>query len=251
MSLHLRHLQVIFLIFALTLLSCVKKSGKTEIASSDSTSSIDTTPYQSKFFEPDEHPFTYNPTILRLHNNWLYVDSLRPYFRYRDVERLDFLCEKLTTTREADSLCTVVFSDKKIKLKYKLNPFHLAEYQFLVGNLKKLSNQPDILIFLNYIEDWGKELFLVSVDENHEIIDMQTFCSYCGDGGDFSTIELKHQDIFNYFSIKKVGYRRFSTPIDTITYDKIIGKFTINNNRFEYRTLKVDSNIVELIPRKE
>ena len=251
MSLHLQHLQIIFLISVLNFLSCAKKNNTKEIALNDITTSVDTTSHNNRIVEKNEHPFTYNPTILRLHNNWLYVDSLRPYFRYRDVERLDFLCEKLTTTREADSLCTVVFSDKKIKLKYKLNPFHLAEYQFLVGNLKKLSNQPDILIFLNYIEDWGKELFLVSVDENHEIIDMQTFCSYCGDGGDFSTIELKHQDIFNYFSIKKVGYRRFSTPIDTITYDKIIGKFTINNNRFEYRTLKVDSNIVELIPRKE
>ncbi|AEE52141.1 hypothetical protein [Haliscomenobacter hydrossis] len=250
MSLHLRHLQVFFLIFALTFLSCDKKTGTKEIASSDSTSSIDTTPSQSKFFEPDEHPYTYNPTILRLENNWLYVDSLRPYFRYRDVERLDFLCKKLTIDRD-DSLCTIFFLDKKIKLKYKLDPFHLAEHQFLVGNLKKLQGQPDILIFLNYIEGWGKELFLVSVDENHEIIDMQTFCYYCGDGGDFSTMELKHQDIFNYFSIKKVGFQKFSTPIDTITYDKTIGKLTINNNRFEYRTLKIDSNIMELIPRRE
>jgi hypothetical protein len=204
--------------------------------------SITSPTYQT---EVDETPFTANPHIIRLTDNLLYIDSLKPYFKYPDVERLDMLCKRVKKYY-SDSLCTVVFSNNKIQLKDKSTPFHLGEYQFIMGNLKKMPGQPDVLIFLDYIEAWGKSLVLVSVDENHKIIDIESYCSTHGDGGDFVFVEIKHQDFFNYFFIKKHGYRALTTPIDTITYTKTVGKITLNNGRFEKSILKIDSNIVEL-----
>lgn len=193
----------------------------------------------------DETPFTANPHIIRLTNNLLYIDSLKPYFKYPDVERLDLLCKRVKKYY-LDSLCTVIFSNNKIQLKDKSTPFHLGEYQFIMGNLKKMPGQPDVLIFLDYIEAWGKSLVLVSVDENHKIIDMESYCSTHGDGGAFYFTEIKYHDFFNYFFIEKAGYQSFTSPIDTITYSKTLGKITLTNGRFEKSILKIDSNIVEL-----
>lgn len=193
----------------------------------------------------DETPFTANPHIIRLTNNLLYIDSLKPYFKYPDVERLDLLCKRVENYH-LDSLCTVKFSNTKVQLKDKSTPFHLGEYQFIMGNLKKMPGQPEVLIFLDYIEAWGTSLLLVSVDENHKIIDMESYCSTYGDGGAFYFTEIKYHDFFNYFFIKKAGNQSFTSPIDTTTYTKTLGKITLNNGRFEKSILKVDSNIVEL-----
>jgi hypothetical protein len=201
--------------------------------------SITSPTYQT---DVDETPFTANPHIIRLTNNLLYIDSLKPYFKYPDVERLDLLCKRVKKYY-LDSLCTVMFSNNKIQLKDKSTPFHLGEYQFIMGNLKKMPGQPDVLIFLDYIEAWGKSLVLVSVDENH---DMESYCSTHGDGGAFYFTEIKYHDFFNYFFIEKAGYQSFTRPIDTITYSKTLGKITLTNGRFEKSILKVDSNIVEL-----
>lgn len=193
----------------------------------------------------DETPFTANPHIIRLTNNLLYIDSLKPYFKYPDVERLDLLCKRVEKF-DLDSLCTVVFSEKRIQLKDKSTPFHLNDIQFLMGNLKRTPEQPDVLIFIDFTDDWGPAMVLASIDENHKIIDMESYCSTHGDGGAFYFTEIKYHDFFNYFFIKKAGDQSFTSPIDTITYSKTLGKITLTNGRFEKSILKIDSNIVEL-----
>lgn len=204
--------------------------------------SITSPAYQT---DVDETPFTANPHIIRLTNNLLYIDSLKPYFKYPDVERLDLLCKRVEKYY-LDSLCTVRFSNDKIHLKDKSTPYYLGDYQFIMGNLKKMPGQPDVLIFLDYTEAAGMCVMLASVDENHKIIDMEPYCSKYGDGGDFHYTEIKYQDFFSYFFIDEMGYQSYTSPIDTITSTKTIGKITLSNGRFERSILKVDSNIVEL-----
>jgi hypothetical protein len=191
-----------------------------------------------------DHPFTNNPTILHLYSNKIPIDSLKQYFRYRNIERLDTICPKLFDWYQ-DSLNCIKFFNNEIITK-KSDTIRLNHFQFLVGNIKAPNISSEILLFIDYIEDWGPSFFLVSIDENDSVIDIKYFCYFGGDGGDFVSTELKSIDIYSYQTIKKTGFQTYTEPIDTIKYTNANGLFKIQpDGVFEYLKTKPDSSIVE------
>jgi len=244
------HRCFLLIILILLIMGCFAKKSSAPNEPSENIIEVDTISFLKEYEQKkDLHPFTSNPKIIRLKDSLMFVDSLKPYFRYKDVERLDVLCYQLTEEHD-DSLCTVIFPIKKLRSKFRKDLFVLGEYQFLVGNLKKTSGEPDILIFLNYIEDWGNELFLVSVNKEHKILDIQIFCGHCGDGGVHIIDKLEFQDLLNYTTEQKAGNMKYGTTVDTFIYNRTRGSLSINHGFFGVLKQPVDSNIVEYIKRK-
>jgi len=194
----------------------------------------------------NEHPFTKSPIFIYFPDNKIYIDSIKPYFRYQNIENLETLCTKIQNDY-IDSLPTAVFSNKLFIRTSKPGTIQLSEYQFLIGNLKTTESMPDILVLMDYTEAWGRELFLLSLNEDHTIKDIDFFCSKQGDGGDYYITIIKRKNNFNYKFITEHGYQTFTEPFDTNTFNKKIGNFKINNSgTFERQIIKIDSNIVQI-----
>lgn len=247
-------MRTLYILFFALLISCEYKSNKNESDNNDTISNTKTSEYSNtverKRLLEDEHPFTKNPVVIKLASK-IYVDSLKPYFMFKDIKKLDKICEMLTN-EESDSLCTVIFPSRDFKVKFKKDTVHLSHYQFLIGNLKTSENQVNILVFMNYVEDWGRELFIASISKENEILDIEFLCSNQGDGGDFYDTEIKDKGNFNYTLITKHGYHPFSEPIDTFTYTKTVRRVNINNDgSFKNQLVSIDSNIVELVRVKK
>lgn len=199
--------------------------------------------YVKRESEASEHDFTSNSVILYFRENKIIVDSILPYGKYKDVERLDQL-SNLLDNWEDKGLCTVAFEDKRVTTNYSTDTFYLSDNQFFVGNLKKKEGFPDILILLNYMESWGQELYLISVDKQHNIIDMMPFCANGGDAGDFATTTLKYKDALHYQYTTTIGYQSYTEPIDTLRQAITTGILQIQaDGRFKQEVIRKDSTL--------
>lgn len=236
-------------ILILFLLGCGQTTQEKIIAKPDAVS-VDRILSQDKKADhvsndPDDHPFTNNPVLVRLKNNKIQIDSLSPYFKYKDIENLDQIC---TIMNETNDLPTVIFSTKAIKTKHNVDTVFLADCQFLVGNLKTTHGVPNIILFMNYTEGWGEELFIVSVDTNYEILDIEFLCASGGDGGDFNDTGIKKISNLKYNYTTKSGYQTFTEPTDTIIYDKTTGQININyDGTFTKNIIRTDKGLIEVI----
>jgi hypothetical protein len=191
---------------------------------------------------PVPEPYTKNPIYLV--DNKLYIDSLIPFFKYKNEERLDLLCDKLGN-RSIDSLKEIVFSSKKIKLRSKADAILLGDYQFLIGNIK-INHENNVIAIMDYYEDWGCEIKLFTIDKNHNIIDVQPIAGRGGDGGDFSISTLKSLKGNAYFYTSKVGHHTMTEPVDSSIYTMTMRLIMMNKNgTFKDTLLQTDSNIVE------
>ena len=246
-----------YILFILFLLSCgqirqekrlveTNKPTVDTIEKSDSVVKQDETSYISK--DMDDHPYTENPIKVYLKNNKIYYDSISPYFVYNDIENLDELCSRLN---ELDSLPTVVFPSKAISIQNSTDTLFLSDFQFLVGNLKMPQESPKIIAFVDYLEDFGRSLLMVSIDEGPNVIDAEVLCSSMGDGGDFYRTEIEKVNDLQYNFITNNGYQTFTDPIDTIKYHKISGEIKINSDgTFTKQIIETDSNLIELIEKR-
>jgi hypothetical protein len=193
----------------------------------------------------NEHPFTYNPSIIYFKSNIISFDSLKSYFRYKDVKRLDHLVEELSDWHN-DSLYTIRFQNQIIVKDS--DTLFLMEYQFLVGNLK-INEKLKILIIIDLKEAKGHSYLLMSINEDNSIIDFADFYSNYGDGGGFINTKLFFRNINRYEIEVKDGYQTYSRPFDTITYDLRKDELVINNDgKFLFRNILEKYNLMEIKP---
>jgi hypothetical protein len=189
-------------------------------------------------------PYTDNPIYLK--GNKLYFDSLVPFFKYKDIERLDKLCATFDTTSFAD-LKELVFSSREISTSTMKDTVYLADYQFLIGNLKTKPGKPKVFIVIGYHEDWGDYIYLISTDRKSNIMDAICFCGGGGDGGDYDRNRITYKNRLTYYCEGERGYQTYSEPYDTLTYTITKSITTLNDDGiFNDSILKIDSNVVKV-----
>jgi hypothetical protein len=183
--------------------------------------------------------------VYRLKDHKIYIDSLRPFFKYIDVERIDLLWKKIKDSI-SKGLKEITFPDRHIISKVKKDTFHISDYFYIVGNLKKSPGQLDVIIFLDYYECWGIGLTLVSIDDNHEAFDYEPLEYWGGDGGYYSEIEIYYKDFYNYTLKKTNGiYKDAITPGEVMYKRNCYESFTINSNTsFTKKIIHCDSSII-------
>lgn len=235
----------IYLILILLFYSC---GSENIILEEKKHTTIDTLPHSDTVTKQVENhqvfqPYTKNPIYLT--DNKIFIDSLVPFFKYKNIERLDYLCKKLENW-PIDSLKEIVFSSKKINIPNKADTIYLTEYQFLIGSIKTESEN-SIIAIIDYHEAWGHEIKLLTINKNNQIIDLQSIQYSYGDGGDFYFSTLKYIDRNTYISILENGYYTMTSPIDSTIYTRTTTQIKIDKNAtFSAKILKVDSNIIEL-----
>ena len=191
-------------------------------------------------------PDSYTQNPIYLSNNKIHIDSLSPFYKYKNIERLDLLCEKLKNWN-TDSLKKIVFPGKKIKFKHKADTISLGDYQFLVGGAKIKNSGMDYIILLDYCVEWGHEVLLVSVDKNHCITDIQGLGLNYGDGGESYERKIYYKDFNTYTFTEREENWVSSETDDTLTYNTKNGVIVINSNgTFKKIISKKSGNVVEI-----
>ena len=180
-----------------------------------------------------------------IYNNKIYIDSIEPYFKFRDIERIDSLWLEIDNV-DMFSLKQVMFSPKYIISKFNKDTVPIIDYTFILGNLKNKPDQLDIILFLDMCQFWGKSLLIVSVDKNHDVFDVENLDRSGGDAGYFSKVEINYNDFFNYNIKVTDGCFPSEVPPNTTKYNKYCYKtFKINDNStFTENIIRHDSSII-------
>lgn len=237
---------ILFFAFLLFLVACYPKTKipdeDLKNAADSAISEISDTSNKNSYQEPDS--YTKNPIYLS--NNKIYVDSLSPFFKHKNLERMDLLSEKLENWY-ADSLKEIVFNAKKLKFKHRQDTVSLGDYQFIVGSAKLKNIGLDYIILLDYYVEWGYEVILASIDKNHDIIDIQGLGLSFGDGGESYKRKISYKDLNTYIFTEREENWVNSDIADTLTYNVTDGIIVINSNgTFKKNITKKSGDIIEI-----
>lgn len=188
------------------------------------------------------------PTVnyLELPSNKIYIDSLRPFFCFHDIVRLDSLWEKAKTLPPIN-MKQVVFQNGNIISAVRKDTISISDDIFLLGNLKKKENYLDILLFKYSNMYWGSGLLIVSIDKHNTIFDAAVLWSEGGDGGYYSKTNVSYINFKKYIFRQTDGCFPDVIAPNTIEYEKHSLKcFELNgNSTFKIYTISKDSIIIQ------
>jgi hypothetical protein len=187
--------------------------------------------------------------VLPLSVDKIDFEVLTPYFRYRDVENLEFVLSRLDSAYlYKEHLLKVDLGKDKIQTPNMAESAILFDEVFLLGSLKTSTDMPKVLIFLNYQESWCQSVLLASIGGDKKAIAFHNAFSSCGDAGDFVDPYVKKVDQYRYLSSHIWGENFLSNGThDTTQYNIKEGYFSIlKNGIFKEVVTRVDSNLYEI-----